>query len=262
LRAEEKKEEKELTADRMIEELKEAPKVAQTENAKQEAARSAAPRKKSAGESATGSASFSVAKTIKGQVKATDGQPLPGVNVLIKGTAEGTVSDINGRYSISTAQENPNLVFSFVGLHTSEVKAKDTTNVDVTMREDLSQLSEVVVTGKSYSNRDDAQGPVIRLAEPYGGRKAYDKYLDDNIQYPAEALEKKVKGRVLIEFTVGTDGSISQFNVLRSLGYGCDEEVIRLVKEGPKWLPTTEDDVAVESNVRVRMKFDPAKLKK
>jgi hypothetical protein len=50
---------------------------------------------------------------------------------------------------------------------------------------------------------------------------------------------------------------LDEFSVLKGLGYGCDEEVIRLVKDGPKWSPTTEDDVPVESEVRVRVKFNP-----
>jgi len=70
-----------------------------------------------------------------------------------------------------------------------------------------------------------------------------------------QALENKIKGRVTIQFTVSTDGSLSEFSVFKGLGYGCDEEVIRMVKEGPKWSPTTEDNVAVESEVRVRVKF-------
>ncbi|MFZ5999907.1 MAG: TonB family protein, partial [Bacteroidota bacterium] len=187
--------------------------------------------------------------------------PLPGVKILIKGTTTGTVSDINGNYSITTNTPDPTLVFSFVGLQTSEVDAKNKADLDVTLAEDLSQLSEVVVTGTSLAT-DDLQSPVIRLAEPFGGRKAYDKYLDANLHYPDEALAQKIKGRVLIEFTVATDGSLTDFNVLRSLGHGCDEEVIRLVKQGPKWFPTTQNNVPVESNVRVRMKFDPAKARK
>ena len=135
--------------------------------------------------------------------------------------------------------------------------------MDVKLLEDVSQLSEVVVTGKGFkSDRDESETPVLKLAEPIGGKKAYDKYFENNLRYPQQALENKVKGRVTINFVVGTDGTLHDFNVVRSLGYGCDEEVIRLVNEGPKWLPSTEDNIAIESTVRVKMKFDPAKVKK
>ena len=82
------------------------------------------------------------------------------------------------------------------------------------------------------------------------------------MRYPQQALQSKVKGKVTIEFTVASDGTLHDFSVMKSLGYGCDEEVTRLVKEGPKWSPSTEDNVAIESNVKVKMKFDPEKAKK
>ncbi|HNT51430.1 MAG TPA: energy transducer TonB, partial [Cyclobacteriaceae bacterium] len=72
-----------------------------------------------------------------------------------------------------------------------------------------------------------------------------------------QALENNVKGRVTVSFTVHTDGAVNEFNVLKGLGFGCDEEVVRLVKDGPKWSPTTQDGEPVESEVRVRVKFAP-----
>jgi TonB family protein len=121
------------------------------------------------------------------------------------------------------------------------------------MEEDVTQLSEVVVTG--YGDKRDNTEPVVRLAEPEGGRKAYDQYLDEKKIYPQQAIENKVEGKVTIEFTVGTTGGLSDFQVTRKLGYGCDEEVIRLVKEGPKWKPSYIDNEAVESLVKIKTKF-------
>ncbi len=198
---------------------------------------------------------------VTGQVlSATDGSPMPGVNVMIKGTTEGAVTDASGFFKLDLNQPNQSLVFSFIGFEPLEVSAGDQDKLDVSMKEDATQLSEVVVTGYGPPKDPDAE-PVIKLAEPVGGRKAYDKYLDDNLRYPQQALESKVKGRVVIEFTVRIDGSLDEFNVIKKLGYGCDEEVIRLVKDGPAWKPTTQDNVAIESNVRVRMKFNPEKKK-
>lgn len=201
-------------------------------------------------------------RVVKGQVKDETGQPLPGVTVQVKDSPAGTTTDLNGYYQLETAEPNVSLVFSFVGLRTAERSVGEQDDLNVVLADDPAQLSEVVITAHQNAVRDETAEPVIRLAEPFGGRKAYDQYLDNNLRYPEAALEKKVKGRVLIEFSVDVDGSLDDFKVLRSLGYGCDEEVIRLVKEGPKWFPTTENDIAVESLVRVRMKFDPAKANK
>ncbi|HRG07547.1 MAG TPA: energy transducer TonB, partial [Cyclobacteriaceae bacterium] len=104
---------------------------------------------------------------------------------------------------------------------------------------------------------DPNREPVIKLAQPAGGLRAYDKYLKNSLRYPQQALENNVKGRVTVSFTVHTDGSVDEFNVLKGLGFGCDEEVIRLVKAGPRWSPTTQDGAPVESEIRVRVKFAP-----
>jgi len=61
---------------------------------------------------------------------------------------------------------------------------------------------------------------------------------------------------VVIEFTVGTTGTLSDFNVVKKIGYGCEQEVIRLVKDGPQWRPSYIDNEAVESLVRVKTRFD------
>ena len=62
--------------------------------------------------------------------------------------------------------------------------------------------------------------PVVRLAEPVGGMKAYDKYLEEKKIYPQQALDNKVEGKVVIEFTVSSTGMVSDFNIIKKIGYG------------------------------------------
>ncbi|MBX2894988.1 MAG: TonB family protein [Cyclobacteriaceae bacterium] len=199
-----------------------------------------------------------VPNIIRGKVVAEEDQtPLPGVNVLIKGTTIGAVTDINGHYQITSNLANVTLQYSFIGLQTEEIIVKQPGEINVEMKTDVSQLSEVVITGYSPHGADPNREPVIKLAQPAGGLRAYDKYLKNSLRYPQQALERNVKGRVTVSFTVHTDGSVNEFNVLKGLGFGCDEEVIRLVKDGPKWSPTTQDGEPVESEVRVKVKFAP-----
>jgi TonB family protein len=139
-----------------------------------------------------------------------------------------------------------------------EISLNGREKVNAQMKDDLTQLSEVVVTGASSDN-DDRSVSEKKLAEPTGGRKAYDSYLESNLKYPEEALKNKIKGKAGIEFKVGRDGRLSDFRVTKKLGYGCEEEIIRLVKAGPKWSPTTEEGRPIESIVKVRLRFDPAK---
>ncbi len=193
---------------------------------------------------------------VSGQVRDQQDQPIPGVNILVKGSSNGTVTNAEGKYSIALSDQNQQLVYSFIGFLSQEqlVDKAKAGDLDVQLQEDATQLSEVVVTG--YASRKNDGEPVVRLAEPMGGRKAYDQYLEDKKVYPQQALDSKVEGKVIVEFTVSTTGALRDFNVVRKLGYGCEEEVIQLVKDGPKWYPTYIDNEAVESLVRVKTRFD------
>ena len=120
---------------------------------------------------------------------------------------------------------------------------------------DVSQLNEVIVTGYTRNEGESETGGTVQLAEPQGGKSAYNKYLEKNLHYPQQALEQKIEGRVTIEFTVQPTGALAGFTVVRGMGFGCNEEVIRLVKEGPPWKPSIKADVKIKSTVRVRVKF-------
>lgn len=194
--------------------------------------------------------------TIRGRVTfADDGSALPGVNVLIKGTTIGTVTDANGNYRIDYAGSNPTLVFNVIGFQSAEVPAGDQQQVDVSMRADVMQLSEVVVTGYGIA-REGNVAPTVNLAHPEIGLKTYRQYLENNVRYPEQAKADKIQGRVTVEFFVETDGQLTGFTVIRGIGYGCDEELIRLIKQGPKWIPTQKDNVPVRDKARVRLKFE------
>ncbi|MEE2773057.1 MAG: SusC/RagA family TonB-linked outer membrane protein [Bacteroidota bacterium] len=100
---------------------------------------------------------FAQEQTITGTVTDSDGLPLPAVNVLIKGTTTGTQTDFDGNYSIEASQGDV-LVFSFVGLETTEVTVGSSTTLDVTMQSDSAQLDEVVVTALGISREKKSLG--------------------------------------------------------------------------------------------------------
>lgn len=96
-------------------------------------------------------------RTVTGKVtSAEDGSPLPGVNVLIKGTTTGTSTDVSGNYAISVPSAGGTMVFSFIGLVTQEVEIGSRSTVDVAMASDVTQLTEVVVSaiGIERNTRD------------------------------------------------------------------------------------------------------------
>ena len=101
--------------------------------------------------------SFAQQSTISGTVTDEDGMPLPGVNVLVKGTSAGTQTDFDGNYSIE-AEQGDVLVFSFVGLETAEYTITNNDNIDVVLKADSAQLDEVVVTALGIKREKKSLG--------------------------------------------------------------------------------------------------------
>ena len=100
-------------------------------------------------------------KTISGVVSDVSGIPLPGVNVLIKGTAKGAQTDFDGKYTIS-ANTGSTLVFSYVGNKTQEVVVGSSNSINVTLQEDTESLDEVVVTAQGIKREKKALGYSVK----------------------------------------------------------------------------------------------------
>jgi TonB family protein len=104
--------------------------------------------------------------------------------------------------------------------------------------------------------QDDAQPLMIESEpSPTGGMSLFTKYVEDNLRYPQRALDRNVQGDVIIEFQINANGNYQNFKVIKSLGFGCDEEAIRLIKQGPKWIPTIQDGKVIDSEPRVTIPF-------
>jgi Ca-activated chloride channel family protein len=101
-------------------------------------------------------------RTITGTVTAaSDGSGLPGVNVLLKGTAIGTVSDAKGKYKINVPEQGGTLIFSFIGFKSKEVTLGISNIVNVILDDDVQQLSEMVVTGKGVQRETKSLGYAV-----------------------------------------------------------------------------------------------------
>ncbi|MBL7860121.1 MAG: SusC/RagA family TonB-linked outer membrane protein [Cyclobacteriaceae bacterium] len=98
-------------------------------------------------------------RVVSGRVTSTeDGSALPGVNVVLKGTTNGTVTDSDGNYKLTVPSTGGSLVFSFIGLKTQEIAIGDRTTVDVGLGLDVQQLTEVVVTAQGVQREQKALG--------------------------------------------------------------------------------------------------------
>ncbi|WP_310392733.1 energy transducer TonB [Hymenobacter sp.] len=78
-----------------------------------------------------------------------------------------------------------------------------------------------------------------RPTQPVGGTQAFFDWVEKNQQYPLQARQRKIQGKVMVEFVVQADGSLTEARVLKKLGSGLDDEALRLIRTAPKWEPAT-----------------------
>ncbi|HZY82405.1 MAG TPA: TonB-dependent receptor [Cyclobacteriaceae bacterium] len=96
---------------------------------------------------------------VSGKVSGTTGETIPGVNVLEKGTAHGTLTDADGVYTIAV-QKGATLIFSYIGMNPQEVVVGDRLNIDITLQEAVTELDQVIVTGYATERKADVTGAV------------------------------------------------------------------------------------------------------
>ena len=125
---------------------------------------------------------------------------------------------------------------------------------------DETKLSEIVVTAQGveerrqmigYSVKKADEPKVITPARPATGKSGYKNYLEDNIRIPNDSLS----GKVIVKFDVLPNGTLTNFTTEKSPGPEYANEAVRLIMEGPKWLPAYEDSTAIKDRVRVKVRF-------
>ena len=95
-------------------------------------------------------------RTITGQVVDAKGEPLIGVSILVKGTTDGAITDLDGNYKIMTKSNNPVVVYSYIGYKTQEIPLKGQTAINITMMDDTQVIDEVVVTALGIKRSEKA----------------------------------------------------------------------------------------------------------
>lgn len=120
---------------------------------------------------------------ISGKITDENGEPLPGVTVIIKGTTQGTVSDFEGNYSITNIPTGSILQFSFVGMKTQEFEIVNQSTFNVTMVADAIGLEEVVAIGYGTVRKSDLTGAVSSVSS------------DEIKKQPVTNLSQAIQGR-------------------------------------------------------------------
>jgi len=152
------------------------------------------------------SGAFAQDRTVTGKVTGEDsGESIPGVNVILKGTTVGTVTDVDGNYTINVPSDGGILQFSFIGLATKEVQIGNRSVVNVDMSSDVKQLGEVVVTAVGIEREKKALGYSVENVDG----EAVQLVSEPD---PLRALQGKVAG-VNLTATSGAPGSSTRITI-------------------------------------------------
>jgi protein TonB len=125
-------------------------------------------------------------------------------------------------------------------------------------------LSTLTITqAQSTQQPDNSVYSVVEQMPDFpGGQEAMNKFIQGKIVYPKEALEKNKEGRVYIQFIIEKDGSQTQFEIVRGLGFGLDSAALSAVRQMPKWIPGKQDGKAVRVKCVIPVEFVLEKPKK
>lgn len=181
---------------------------------------------------------------IGGRIRLNDGTPLTGATIRLPGSTRSAVTDAEGRFSLTVPKDAEQLQVVYLDQNQLfKVGEKDSFNLD----QYAPTLSEAVMARKESAqplslrtqrakSMVDTAAMALSLPRPSIDTLAYRQYIQDNLRYPEAAKAAGISGTVILEFSFDPEGKPFNFFLRKSLGYGCDEEAMRLLREGPAWI--------------------------
>lgn len=174
---------------------------------------------------------------IKGKVIDEKGQPLPGVNVVVKNTQTGTITDANGDFQINTTEGQNVLIFSYIGYDSQEINVAGRSSVDVTMVENIASMKEVVVVGYGTQSKRNVTSSI--------GSVPIKDIADQPVQQVGQALQGKVAGVQIIQNS-GSPGSSLMVRI-RGAGTVNSSEPLYVIDGNLGASPSSLDPNQIES---------------
>ena len=131
----------------------------------------------------------------------------------------------------------------------------ETTDEKESLAEAVQSTQSVARASKKSASTQSTILKDQKEAAPIGGMAGLKTYINKNLKYPQQAIDNNIKGTVVLEISINSDGSINNISIIKGLGFGCDAEAMRLISTGPRWTPKVENGKAVKSNRQVKIKF-------
>ena len=183
--------------------------------------------------------------TVRGKVFDDAGKPVIGAVVLIDGSKKGSVTDMNGAFTIK-ANMGDYLNISYVGLET----------VRLGVSKMFAEEHEYLIPMRKENESDKKPFDVVEQMPQFpGGPAALMEYLSKNVRYPEEAYKNGIQGRVIATFVIEKDGSITEARVVKSVDSQIDAEALRVVNSMPNWIPGRQNGEPVRVKYTVPITF-------
>ena len=129
-------------------------------------------------------------------------------------------------------------------------------DLDIEMTEET-VIEELVVEDAPEEEISDEVFSVAEVMPSFpGGTNAFYEYVSNNLKYPRRAKKAGVEGKVILRFVVGRNGDVSDIEVLKGIGFDCDEEAKRIIESSPKWSPGKQSGQTVKVRMIVPLNFD------
>jgi len=175
--------------------------------------------------------------SFRGRIRDTNNNPLPFANITNTRDNVGTYADAQGRFTLVSPDSVLNVQVRSVGFENNTVQLKNNVaSNEVVLQEDKSTPDKVLTIQKPDASRSRMASIKFEELEPADGWGNYNTYLANNLNIPEDIKRRdEVKGQVQLSFEVNQEGDPINIRVEKSLCGKCDEEAIRVVKQGPKW---------------------------
>ncbi len=173
-------------------------------------------------------------RLIYGKITGERGEPIPGANIKLEGTTIGTITDMDGKYSLNIPNDNNDkLVATYLGYETKELAIKD--SVDIQLEPSYLALDEVVVVGYGKTKKKSFTGGVTNIDTDIFEEKEFKAYFEENRQ---KDICKGEKASLRACFTIDKNGTPTNIKIQKSNCKELEEEVIEMLEAGPEWSKT------------------------
>ncbi|GEM_PF-3998819 len=194
---------------------------------------------------------------VKGRVTDANNEPLPFASVIVDGKEIGAVTDTKGEFSLNIPKKDSSrkLVASSLGYKTQKIKSSAGDSTNFVLEEDVSGLSEVVVTGYQSTYDGESSEPSFTPAAPEMGLKKYLEEIQKSLKAPLNSTGKKES--VIAVVKINAAGDIIDIKIKRSPNDSYSSEAIRAIRNGGSWNSATQNGSPVKDSVRIKIKFNP-----